>query len=294
MKIALAQIAPKLGDAPANLARHLEILKRARRGGAGLAIFPELSLTGYLLQDLVTSVSEPAPGGARLKKLAAASRGTATIAGFVERGPDQMLYNAAALFHGGRLVHVHRKVYLPTYGMFDEGRYFAAGETFTLFDAPWGRTGILICEDFWHLSSSYLLALQGMDLLVVVSASPVKGLGPSSKPRSVSIWKELGAVVARHFTCWVAYVNRAGYEDGWAFQGGSFLCSPAGELRAEARLFKEDLVIAELPDQELRKARLVSPLLRDEKPELVSREIERILSRAGSPSRPSRAASGDR
>jgi len=277
LKIALSQMAPKLGDTASNLARHLEIAARARRSGADLAIFPELSLTGYQLQDLVSDVAEEAPGGRSLRKLAAASKPISIVAGFAERGPGQRLHNAAGFFSSGRLAHVHRKVYLPTYGMFDEGRYFAAGSGFESFDAPWGRTGLLICEDFWHLSSAYLLALQGLDLLVVISASPVKALGPGKKLRSAEIWKELGVVVARHLTCWVAYVNRAGYEDGWAFQGGSYLCSPAGEVHAEAGLLKEELVIAELPEAEIRRARLRSPLLRDEKEDLVRRELERIV-----------------
>ena len=281
MKIALAQCRSRLGDTTANLKLHQELVAAGRKKGADLVVFPELSLNGYLLQDLVPEVAEPVPGGAALKKLAGMSRQTGVIAGFAELGGDAQCYNAAGTFISGRLSHVHRKVYLPTYGMFDEGRYFAPGSSFSTYEAPWGRTGVIICEDFWHLSSSYLLALQGMDLLVVISASPVKGITSGPRLRSAEIWSDLGRVVARHFTCWVAYVNRTGYEDGWAFQGGSYIVSPTGELVAEGRLLKEDLVVAALPASSLRKARIESPMLRDENPDLVKREIERILDGQG-------------
>lgn len=282
MKVALAQIAPKLGDSDANLERHLEIIRRCGRKGADLIVFPELSLTGYMLQDLAAEVAEPARGSRRLKAIASAAGSGGVILGFVERGEGHLHYNAAVCFARGRPIGCHRKVYLPTYGMFDEGRYFAAGESFRSFEAPWGRTGLLVCEDFWHLSASYLLALQGMDLLAVISACPAKGLDASRELRSVAIWSDLAQVVARHLSCWVLYANRVGYEDGWAFQGGSFVCAPTGELVARAKSLKEEILVADLPDRILRRARANAPLLRDEKPDLVRREIDRILAeRAG-------------
>ena len=277
MKIALAQTAPKLGDPDANLRRHLELVRSARLKGADLVVFPELSLTGYMLQDLVTEVAEDARRGARLRALAAASKRIGIVAGFVERAPGILHYNSAGLFLGGALAHLHRKVYLPTYGMFDEGRYFAAGDTFRTVDTPWGRTGLLICEDFWHLSSSWLLSLQGMEVLIVDSAGPAKGIDASKDLKSAATWLELGRVVARQLACWVIYVNRAGYEEGWAFQGGSFICDPTGEVTASAKLMREDLVVATMPPSALRKARLTTPLARDEKADLIRREMERIV-----------------
>ena len=281
MKVALAQIAPRLGDTAWNLRLHAELLGKARGSGAKLAIFPELSLTGYSLQDLVRDVAESPGRGRSLAALAGASRRCAVVAGFVEAAPGAQVHNSAACFSGGSLLHVHRKVYLPTYGMFDEGRYFAPGEGFRVFDAPWGRTGLLVCEDFWHLSSSWLLAAQGMELLIVISASPAKGLGAARRPKSLGVWEDLARVVARHLGCWVAYVNRVGYEDGWAFQGGSLLCSPSGEVEARAGFLDEELLVVELRPADLRRARIRSPLFRDEKRDLVGREIERILREEG-------------
>jgi len=297
MKIALAQIAPRLGDPDHNLSRHVDIIRRARLKGAGLVVFPELSLSGYMLQDLVPDVAEDPARGRRIQALASASRSTGVIAGFVEKTPGLLYYNAAGCFVSGSLAHVHRKVYLPTYGMFDEGRYFAAGDSFQTFDAPWGRTGLLVCEDFWHLTSSWLLSLQGMETLVVISAGPAKGVDSSAELRSHAIWLELGKVVARQLAVWVVFVNRIGYEEGWAFQGGSFVCSPSGDVVASARLLKEDLVVAALSRAPLRKARLSTPLARDEKLDLVRREMERIIGEKSPPPLPRtesrRRAGGD-
>jgi len=276
MKAVLAQIVPVLGDQERNLRMHIEEIRRAERSGADLIVFPELSLTGYMLQDLVTDCASIVGRSPALRKLAEASARIGIVAGFVEQAPDIIYYNSAACFLEGRVAHVHRKVYLPTYAMFDEGRYFGAGEVFRTFVAPWGRTGILVCEDFWHLSSSYLLAMEGMDVLVVVSASPTKGVGASRKPPGRESWLTLGRVVAKFLTCWVIHVNRAGYEEGWNFGGGSFVVDPAGEVLAEARLFEPDRVTVEMDPAVLRKTRAACPMLRDEKLDLVRRELDRV------------------
>ena len=275
-KVVLAQVAPALGDLDRNLKIHLEEIRRAVRAGADLIVFPELSLTGYLLQDLVADCAQPSTGSPYLDRLAKASRDIAIIAGFVEEGPGLTFHNAAACFIKGSIAHLHRKVYLPTYGMFDEGRYFAPGEVFRTFQAPWGRTGILICEDFWHLSSSYLLAMEGMEVLIVVSNSPTKGLDASKQPASRTSWLNLGVVAAQFLTCFVLYVNRTGYEDGWNYGGGSFAVGPGGQVLAEGKLLKTDSVPVTLGDPLLRKARTSYPVLRDENLDLVRRELERI------------------
>ncbi|HZI94905.1 MAG TPA: nitrilase-related carbon-nitrogen hydrolase [Patescibacteria group bacterium] len=275
-KVVLAQIAPALGDLDRNLALHLEEIRRAVRAGADLIVFPELSLTGYLLQDLVSECGQQIGTSPYLQQLARASRQIAIVAGFVEQSPGILHHNSAGCFLGGRLVHVHRKVYLPTYAMFDEGRYFAAGEVFRTFQAPWGRTGILICEDFWHLSSSYLLAQEGMEVLIVVSNSPSQGLDASDPPVKQGSWMQLAGVVAQFFTCFVIYVNRAGYEEGWSFGGGSCAVDPSGRTLVQAAFFESDRVNAALEPPLLRKARTAYPVLRDEKLDLVRRELERI------------------
>jgi len=275
-RVVLAQISPSLGDVDRNVRIHLDEIRRAERARADLIVFPELSLTGYLLQDLVTECAQTPGVSPALAAIAKASRKVAVVAGFVERAAGGALYNAAACYADGALVHLHRKVYLPTYGMFDEGRYVGAGEVFRTFAAPWGRTGILICEDFWHLSASWLMAQEGMELLVVMSCSPTKAVSAAAEPPSHSAWVALSQVVAQFLGCFVVYVNRTGYEDGWNYTGGSFAASPDGKLVARSKLLKPDRLVASLDASLLRRARQASPLLRDEKLDLVRRELERI------------------
>ncbi len=260
-----------------NLKMHLEEIRRAERAGADLIVFPELSLTGYLLQDLVAECAMDPVTSPLLRRLKKASARVAVVAGFVEQGPGVTFYNAAACFVKGKLAHLHRKVYLPTYTMFDEGRDFAQGDVFRTFEAPWGRTGILVCEDFWHLSSSWLLAQEGMELLIVVTNSPVKEIEAARLPSGRDSWARLGQVIAQFLTCYVVCVNRAGGEEGWTFAGGSFAVAPGGRVIAEARPLRADRLLVELPPRPLRRARTTSPLLRDEKLDLVRRELGRIV-----------------
>ncbi len=177
MKVAIAQIAPVLGDVARNAKLHREWIQKARRRGADLVIFPEVSLTGYLLQDLVQDLALDMKTSPEVRRLAAQSKDIAILVGIAERSDESVFYNSAALFEGGRLAHLHRKVYLPTYGMFDEGRYFGSGDRFRVHHSSrLGKVGVLVCEDAWHLSASYLLAQGGADLVCLPSAGPVRGM----------------------------------------------------------------------------------------------------------------------
>jgi len=282
-RIALAQVSPVLGDVEANLDLHLRTLEEAGREGASLVVFPELSLTGYDVRDLVPRVALESGGSQVFRRLAEATRdGPAAAVGFVEETPAHLFHNAAAYFEAGRLVHVHRKVYLPTYGMFDEERYFAPGRSFPAFDTALGRVGMLVCEDFWHLPSAWILALDGARLLLVLAASPVKTTRPETGDGSQghatqSIWLDLARTASRMYTLYTAFANRAGSEDQVHFGGGSFLADPTGAVTARAEPLEEALLMAELDDLEVRRARIRWPLLRDERPETVLREIERLV-----------------
>lgn len=277
LRVALAQVSPRLGDLKSNLAEHLRLAREAVRARAGIVIFPELSLTGYALQDLAADLALPA-GDARLDPLREASRRISIVAGFPERAPSGRVYNAAAYWEKGRRRHVHRKAYLPTYGMFDESRDFAPGPRLRAFDAAFGRAGILICEDLWHLSSSLVLALDGARLLIVVSNSPIKSTARRGRGLwAPEAWLDLLRLSARFHTVWIAYANRVGYEEGWGFAGGSCLIDPCGRLVAggpEAR--DEGLIVGDLDPHETERARTGFPLLRDERSDLVIRELERI------------------
>jgi predicted amidohydrolase len=281
-RVALAQIAPRLGDLDTNLALHLDAVQRARREGAGLVVFPELSLTGYLLRDDVPDVAlgfdDP-----RLARLLRASRDIDLVVGLVEEGPGHHFHNAGVYLSQGRVLHVHRKVYLPTYGMFDEGRDFAAGDRFRSFPAPFGPAGILVCEDAWHSSASWLLAQEGAEVLIVLSSGPTRGARPRQRPgkdvSSVAVWHQLLRTTAQFLTTFVVYVNRVGYEDGLNFGGGSIVVDPFGREVAALSALDPGLTVADLDPEVLRRARTAYPLLRDEKLDLVRRELDRLLVR---------------
>ncbi len=280
MRLALAQINTVLGGVDKNLAKHLELIDRAAEQGAELLLFPEQSLTGYVLQDLVPTVAHRAsPDDAVFRPLLQASRKLDLMVGFVEEDTRSRFYISAAYLSGGQIVHVHRKVYLPTYGLFDEGRFFAWGDRVAAFDTRFGRVGMLICEDFWHVSPPYLLWLDGADLLLFSSSSPGRGLG-SAPVLATSQWVEaINRAYAASFTAFVAHANRVGYEDGLVFWGGSTVYDPNGELSAQAPYNEEALTLCELDFDQLHRTRARLPLLRDERTALVQRELGRILSR---------------
>lgn len=281
LNLALAQMDTKLGVVDANLEKHLDYIKQAR--GADLLIFPELSLTGYVLQDLVPSVvTRPSSDDPVFKELLKASKKIDLIVGFVEEDASHRFFNSSAYLSKGEVLHVHRKVYLPTYGMFDEGRFFAWGDAVRAFDTRFGRVGMLICEDYWHASPPYLLWLDGADLLYFNSASPSRGLNNEDRLESARWVEHIGQAYASLFTSFVASTNRVGYEDGLNFWGGATAYDPNGELIAKGPYFEEAITHAELDLDELRRTRARLPLLRDERTALVERELSRILQERGS------------
>ncbi len=279
LTIGLSQINTVLGNVAANLEKHLTIAKEARSQGADLLVFPELSLTGYVLQDLVPTLAHrPTADDPVFRPLLAASQKIDLLAGFVEVDERRRFYIASAYLSRGEVVHVHRKVYLPTYSMFDEGRFFAWGDSVQAFDTRFGRVGTLICEDFWHASPPYLLWLDGADLFLHMSASPGRGLDASDRLQSAAWVDHLNAAYASLFTAFVAHANRVGYEDGLNFWGGSSLYGPTGDLLVEGPMHEEALTLGEIDLTQLHHTRARLPLLRDERPGLVARELDRILS----------------
>ena len=173
IRLAIAQIDTVLGDVEANLETHMARIDEAVQAKADLVVFPELSLTGYALQDLTAAVARrPMADDPVFQTLLTASQRTDLLVGFVEHDKRHRIYNSAAYLSQGEILSVHRKVYLPTYGLFDESRFFAWGDSIRAFNTRFGRLGVLICEDFWHASPPYLLWLDGADLLLFMSASP--------------------------------------------------------------------------------------------------------------------------
>jgi predicted amidohydrolase len=284
LRIALAQLAPRLGALEENLDRHAGLIREAAAGGAGLVVFPELGLTGYLLQDLAGEVAMRLDDP-RLAALAAEAAGCSAVVSFVEESGDHRLFIAAALLEEGRVRHVHRKVHLPTYGLFDERRFFAPGDAIRAVPSRLGvGIGLAVCEDFWHLGTAQLLALDGAQLLVNVSSSPGRDLATTHAEGlgTAASWRSLLRTYAQLTTSVVVFCNRVGVDESISFWGGSEVIGPSGESIARAPLYDEALVYADVTLADVRRERIALPLLRDERPELLVRELERVVAeRAG-------------
>jgi predicted amidohydrolase len=278
VSLALVQQVPVLGDVQANLETTCAQISAALEGGADLVVFPELNLTGYFLKDL-TPESAVTLDGPEVRQLIEATGPGASVVGLVLESAEFSFYNAAVLISDGAVRHVHRKVYLPTYGIFDEQRHLAAGDRFEVVELELGggeswRLGILICEDLWHPSSAYLLSQAGVELLICPSSSP--GRGVSSTEEELGSAALYGAVLrsyAQLFTVFTAYCNRVGFEDGYHFWGGSRLLGPEGQMLAGPLDDSPGVLHAELERSDLRRARVTYPLLRDERVDVVRRQL---------------------
>jgi len=280
-RIALAQVAPRLGDLDANLAIISDAVRRAATEGAALTVLPELALTGYLLQDLVPEVAMRADDP-RLLGIGDEAPDMLVAVGFVEETDDHRYCNSAALIRGGELIGLHRKVYLPTYGLFDEGRFTRPGDRIRTHATPLGRIGLSVCEDLWHASLPMIQALDGADLLVNVAAGPSRAPGSSAGLAAITGWHKMQDTYALLGTVPLAFCNRVGNEEGLTFWGGSRLLAADGSTVVQAPLWEEALVVGTLDTDDLRMQRYGLPLLADERLELVRRELDRIIGeRAG-------------
>ena len=273
-RVAIAQLSPVLGAPARNLRLHLDRIAAARAQGAALIVFPELSLTGYFLKDLTADVAMPADHPI-LAHLADASRDIDVVAGYVALEDDHA-YIAAGYWSKGRLLHRHHKAYLPTYGMFEEGRFVAPGSKLRAFDAPLGRSAMLICEDLWHPSTVGIVSVDGADLLIGIAASPARGFA-GDRPDSAKTYEQMTELYARLYGLNVLFANRVGFEDGIGFWGGSRVVDPFGTELARAPYFEEALVVADLDLSASARARRLMPLTRDERPDLTIAELQRVL-----------------
>jgi predicted amidohydrolase len=279
IRIAIAQINPKLGDLPANLALYEEKIRQGIQERADLLLFPELSLTGYFLRDTVPSVALTTKA-AEMKSLKQLSRELPFVAGMVEESADHRFFNAAVYFEDGEVRHVHRKVYLPTYGMFDEQRYFARGDRVRTFESKFGRLAMLICEDLWHPSTIYLAALDGAIAVLCPSASPLRGVVDGQvQDDNARYWEMINRAYAETYSVFMIYGNRCGFEDGVGFWGGSEIVDPFGERLGKSRYYAEDFLVTEISLEAVRRKRTIAPLLRDEDLDLTINELMRIRER---------------
>jgi predicted amidohydrolase len=285
MRIALAQIDCRLGNIPANLETHTAALAEVgAQGGADLVLFPELSLTGYRLRSNITRAMLDDGDLVRVcAKLCAQGVNPETYLalGYIELSERAIIHNTTALLQGcsPQPLFRHRKVYLPTYGMFEEARYTRPGDRFravdlTTADGEAWRIGVLCCEDAWHDSAWLIMQAWGVDLILVPSASPGRGV-ESERLGSQQSWQHILRTQAEFTGCYVAHCNRAGFEDDIHFWGGSAVYSPTGDIVCEGKLLDPDLLLCELDKRAIARARTLTPLIADENWELTIRELER-------------------
>jgi predicted amidohydrolase len=258
LTVAVAQTAPRLGDVAANLQAIEGVLAATAGRGARLTVFPELALTGYALQDAVADVALSA-AGPRLARIAALSRTGAFALGFVEEGEPGTFHNSALVAVDGRLAAVHRKRHLPTYALFDEGRFFKAGHGITLFDLDGWKLGLLICEEAWYPQTVHEVVEAGADALLVLVNGPGRGVTAGPRWQTQDAWRELVCFYARTYLVPVFLVNRTGVEEGLFFGGCSAVVEAGGRVAAEAPLFDEAILYGELSRPALRRARMRSP-----------------------------------
>ena len=279
MKVAIAQIAPHLGDVKKNIDLHLNLVEKAKKKKVDLIIFPELSLTGYNLRDFVPDVAIKPDKDPFFKKLKILSKEISLVIGFVEEKDRGLFFNSAAFLAKGKTVHIHRKVFLPNYSMFEELRFFGQGQNFTTFNTPFGKAGMQICYDFLHYSASYLHFVGGAELVIVISAAPGRGPSGDEGWETSYMWELMGEAMSRFSQAFYFYANRVGIEDGKSFAGGSFIYNPAGQLIARASYTDEELLIKDIDLKDIRELRKKWPYKRDEKPEVICEALKRIISK---------------
>ncbi|MHB8635239.1 MAG: nitrilase-related carbon-nitrogen hydrolase [Fimbriimonadaceae bacterium] len=266
--LACAQIAPKKGDLAANLDTIAEVAIQASLGGVDLVIFPEGSTSGYFLEGGVLEAA--LTDSELLNSLAARLKGRLTrpldvVLGFYQKAGGN-LYNSAAYLElgedSGRIVHIYRKFFLPTYGVFDEERFVARGKELGVFDTRLGRVAILICEDLWHSILPTLSALAGAQLLIVPSASPGRGFSGETV-ESLDRYHRLLTAVAEEHGIWCANCQLCGFEGGKGFVGGSSIVDPLGVAVAVSPVGEPHLLVSDVDFDLITIARSSSPLLAD-------------------------------
>jgi len=275
IKMTIAQIDTVLGDIDRNLEKHCERIEQAIENKSDLIFFPELSLTGYSLKDAVYDVALPADDK-KLDPLKKLSKHINILAGAVELSERFEIFNSLFFYENSELFFKHRKVYLPTYGLFEEKRYFSAGSRFRAFDSRLGRMGLLICEDLWHSTSGIILAQDGASVLFAGAAGIARGLDAEPQPENVRVWETLIRALAINTTSYVVFTNRVGVEDGLMFFGGSEVTDPHGHILYKAKYFEEDILDVEIDMLKLKHARINTTLLSDENLPVVLDELSRI------------------
>jgi len=261
INVALAQINCKAGDKKYNIEKMVKHIRKAKKKEANLIVFPELSLTGYIVRDLIYELAEPIKGPSmRLLEEVAKKEKVYIVFGFVERSEKAhaVLYNTAVLLGPEGFVGKYQKMHLPTHSIFEEKRYFRQGYQAPVFDTGIGKVGLMICYDIFFPEIARMLRLNGSQLIICMSASP------AVRRRFFEV---LTVARAMENTTYLAFVNLVGMEDGFQFWGGSRIIAPNGGIIAQAKYDEEDQVIGRLDYADLKRTETFVPALRDLRPE---------------------------
>lgn len=283
LRVAVAQMGGVLGDTGKNQVRALEMIDDAEAQGADLVVFPELALTGLTVEDFayeaaVTLDSELlAPFKARSEEISIAI-------GFLELGGPGEIFNSVAYYERGELVHVHRKLYLTTYGDLSEGKVLTPGDRFDSFPTRFGPMAIVICEDAWHVPLPYLAAMSGAQILLTCVASP-RGNTSASCPSEV-LWRTVNRSTAVTLKLVTVFANRVGPEDPHSFWGGSHVINTDGQMLLDLEHDDEVVAIADIDLTDIGRQRYRFPYLRDERLDMTLRELQRVAHERWSTPRP--------
>ena len=279
MRVALAQIDCVLGDTEENLRKAKEVVAQAKDRGADLTVFPELSLSGYALGELgddvpIEAYSKP------ISSLAEAAGEMAVVVGFCEEGRGFQTYNSAAYLEGGDLRHLHRKLYLPNYRIYEERKHYNPGQSMRAFDTRLGRMALLICNDAWQTFLPFIAVQDGAQVLIIPADS---GSYPSYPELldTRGYWRGITRFYARMLECYVVFVNRVGKQDNLVFWGYSHVVDPWGTVVAEGPLHEEALITVDIDLGNVRRRRREVPLVKEARLALLARELNRLVEEGG-------------
>lgn len=261
LRVALAQVSTLIGSIEANKEKHIKYIERARREGADLVVFPELSLTGYLLKDVAYEVAGPCREA--LDEIKEACIDIYAVIGVVEEVRRGIIRNAAAILGDGEIKCIVPKFYLPTYGLFEEARYFMPGDPskdLKIVEGWFGDFGALICEDLWHPEPAEALVRLGAEVVVCIASSPLRGLNTpvEGRPWIDYAWSSLISATAIMNSVHVVFVNRAGPEDEEFFWGGSRVVGPSGVELLRCKVMEEDFRVCDIDLSENSRSRRFS------------------------------------
>lgn len=295
MKIKVCQTNPLFLDLQANLEMVISKIREGQKQGAELVVFPELSLTGYFVGHRYHEVALRLDSN-EIKKLTAATKGTAAIVGFIEETPSMNFYNSALVAVDGRILFAYRKLNLPNYGVFEERKFFAPGKHVPIFRLHGFTISVFICNDMWHPSIPYLGICQKADIFITIFNSSQGSMGDEFS--NIESWQIINAFYSRIFGVYNVCANRAGKEiperrfvseetkkevgpddalESYRFWGGSEIINPFGKVIASANLYEPDEIFGEISKDILRKKKILLPYLRNDDPYFTHRELQRIL-----------------